>query len=116
MQQVFLVLFYIIAMMRPSVERDVLMFLASSTRRSSELMTPDFAILSLPARSATMNLEFKSLLPCFCRSLRVMIQCERDERSFKLWPLAVRVASTVYMIEMISSGHVISLSWVPAIS
>lgn len=106
----------IMATMRPNADRDVLMFFASSARRSRELMTPDFAIRSLPARSATMNLELRSLVPYFWRSFRVMTQCERLERSFKAWPLAVRVASTVCMIERMSSGLVTSRSFVPLIS
>ena len=106
----------IIATIRPNAEREVLIFLASSALKSSELITPVFVILSLPARSAKMNFDDVILPLDFFLSFSVMTQCERLDRSFKLWDLAVRVASIVYMMLVISSASFIGTSVVPVIS
>ena len=79
-------------------------------------MTPVLVILSLPARSAKINLEFLTLPPVFYLNFSVITQWDLLDLSFRLCDLAVLVASIVCMIFVISSDAPISISFVPVIS
>ena len=102
--------------MRPRADNEVLIFFASSALRSKEFITPVFVILSLPARSAKMNLEFFTLPPVFYLSFNVITQWDRLDLSFRLCDFAVLVASIVCIIFVMSSDAPISISFVPLIS
>ena len=84
---------------RPSVVRDIFIFLASSTGLSIDTTSPacDFLILSEPAKSQNENLEVTSLPPCLFYRVKVTIQWDLELLSFNLWLLAVLVTSITFI-------------------
>ena len=59
---------------------------------------PDFLILSDPAKSTNKNEDSVIFLPYFLTHLRVIIQWDRLDLSFKSCPFEDRVTSTIFII------------------
>ena len=74
--------------------------------------TPDLEMRSEPARSTKRKARFADLpAPSTCVQLTRTRQCERDERSLRLWPAAERSDSTRRASLATSAGALIGI-WV----
>mmetsp|Transcript_19487 Transcript_19487/g.22418 ORF Transcript_19487/g.22418 Transcript_19487/m.22418 type:complete len:203 (+) Transcript_19487:798-1406(+) len=97
----------------PKVASDLLFAIACKAATPS---TPDFNILSDPAKSAKSSCFLSTLSPIRSTEYKCTRQCDREDRAFRLWPTVVRVSSIVRANLIMSCGVVSTTNSSPTVT